>query len=81
MLMLKNIYFSQAVMAHAINPSTRKAEAGRVRGQSGLQELVPGQSPKLQRNLVSKNKQTNKQSVYFKVEKYQMPHPKTMIGK
>ena len=35
--------------AHAFNPSTREAEAGGslwVRGQSGLQELVPGQEPK-----------------------------------
>ena len=43
-------------MAHAFNPSTREVEAGGslgVRGQLGLQGLVSGQAPKLQRNLVS----------------------------
>ena len=41
------------------NPSTREAEAGgslEVRGQPDLQELVPGQAPKLQRNPVLENK-------------------------
>ena len=51
---------------HTFNPSTQEAETGRslwVQGQRGLWELVPGQIPKLQKNLVSKhtqNKQTNK---------------------
>ena len=49
---------SRVVLAHAFNPSTREAEAGVslwVRGLPGLQELVPGQAPKLQRNNISKN--------------------------
>jgi hypothetical protein len=33
----KNIKTSQAVVAHAFNPSTQEAKAGRVRGQPGLQ--------------------------------------------
>ena len=46
-------------VAHAFNLSAREAEAGgslRVQDQPGLQELVPGQASKLQRNSVSKNK-------------------------
>ena len=53
------------MVAHAFNPSTREAEAGAslgVRDQPGLQELVPGWSPKLQRKPVSKNKNKNKQT-------------------
>ena len=49
-----------AVVAHSFNTSTQEAEAGGslcVRGQPGLQEVVPGQNPKLQRNPVSKTKQ------------------------
>ena len=56
MMLHKEIKISQAVLAHAFNPSTREAEAGRtlwVRGQPGLQELVSGQAPKLQRNPVT----------------------------
>ena len=52
-----------AVVAHAFNPSTREAETGGslgVRGQLGLQELVPGQAPKIQRNTVSKNQKKKK---------------------
>ena len=59
------------MVAHTFNPSTWEAETGRslwVRSQPGLQELIPGQAPKLLRNPVSKipkkqtknNKQTNK---------------------
>ena len=51
-----------AVVAHAFNPSTWEAEAGRslgVQDQPGLQELVPGWAPKVQRNPVLK-KQTKK---------------------
>ena len=47
------------VVAYAFNPSSWKAEAGgslRVQGQTGLQELVPGQAPKLHRNPISKKK-------------------------
>ena len=50
-------------MAHAFNHSTWEAEAGislSVRGQLGLQELVPGQAPKLQRNPVLKNQKKKK---------------------
>ena len=47
-------------MTHAFHPSTREAEAGGSKGQPGLQELVPWQAPKQQRNPVS-----NKQKIYF----------------
>ena len=46
-------------VAHAFNPRTPEAGAGgsqKFRGQPGLQELVPGQTPKPQRNPVSKKK-------------------------
>ena len=56
---------SRAVVAHAFNSSTREAEPGGslwVRDQPGLQELVPGQVPKLHRNPVSKKeKKTHNQ--------------------
>lgn len=52
-----------AMVAHAFNPSTWEAEAG----QPGLQELVPGQTPKLQRNPVSKTK-TKQQKTQNKEE-------------
>ena len=45
------------MVAHTFNPSTWKAEADGslwVWGLPGLQELAPGQAPKLQRNPVSK---------------------------
>ena len=48
---------------HAFNPSTWEAETGGslgVQGQPGLQELVPGQAPKLQRSPVSKKPKQNK---------------------
>ena len=50
---------SRAVVAHAFNPRTREAEAGRslrARGQPGLQELVPGQAPKSMEKPCLKNK-------------------------
>ena len=50
---------SWAVVAHAFNPRTCEAEAGRslwVQDQSGLQELVSGQAPKLQGCLKKKIK-------------------------
>ena len=53
-----------AAVARTFNPTTREGEAGGslwVLGQPGLQELVPGQVPKLQRNPVSKNKTKQKQ--------------------
>ena len=59
---------SQAGVAHAFNPTIWEAQAGGslwVRGQIGLQDLVPEQVPKVQRNLVLKNQnknQTNKQT-------------------
>ena len=52
---------TQAVVAHAFNPSPREVEAGRylcVRGQPGLQELVPGQLVLLHRKTLSQK--TNK---------------------
>ena len=54
---------SWAVVAHAFNPSTWEAKASRslwVQGQPGLQQLVPGQAPKLQRNPVLKKTKQNK---------------------
>ena len=51
------------VGAGNFNPRTQEGEAGGslcVPGQSGLQELVPGQAPKIQRNPVSKNKKQTK---------------------
>ena len=56
------------MVAHTFNPSTREAVAGGslwVWGQSGLQELVPGQDPKLQRNPVLKNQKEKKKSKVF----------------
>ena len=53
------------MVAGAFNPSTWEAEAGGclgVRGQPGLQELIPGQAPKLQRNPVSKNQTKKKKT-------------------
>ena len=59
-----------AVVVHAFNPGTWEAEAGGtlwVQCQPGLQELVPGQAPKQDRETLSQktktntNKQTNKQ--------------------
>ena len=52
------------MVAHAFNPSTREAEAGKslqIRDQPGLQELVPGELGLLLRETLSKqtNKQTN----------------------
>ena len=46
---VKNVVSKPGGGVHAFNPSTREAETGgslRVRGQPGLQELVPGQEPK-----------------------------------
>ena len=45
---------SQAVVVLIFNPSTRE-------GETDLQELVPGQAPKLLRTLAQKNKNKNKQ--------------------
>ena len=47
-----------AIVVHTFNPSTQEAEAGGslwVRGQPGLQKLIPGQAPKLQWNPALKN--------------------------
>ena len=49
----------QEVVVHAFNPNTQEVEAGRslwVQGQPGLQELVPEQALKLQKNPFLKNK-------------------------
>ena len=54
------------VVAHAFNPSTQEAEAVGslwIRDQPGLQELVPGLAPKLQRNPVSKKQKQNKTKI------------------
>ena len=54
------------MVAGAFNPSTWEAEAGGclgVRGQPGLQELIPGQAPKLQRNPVMKKKKNKKTKI------------------
>ena len=54
---MKEKLTGRAVVAHAFNFSTWEAEAGgSVQDQPGLQELVPGQARKPQRNPVSKNK-------------------------
>ena len=50
------------MIVHAFNPSTKEAETGGslwVWGHSGLQELIPRQATKLQRNPVSKNQNQN----------------------
>ena len=47
------------MVAQAFNPNTQETETGGslwVQGQSSLQERVPGQALKLQRNPVSKKK-------------------------
>jgi hypothetical protein len=51
------------VVAHAFNPSTREAEAGRFLSSrpAWSTELVPGQ-PGLYRETLSQKKQTNKQT-------------------
>ena len=58
----KTALLGQLVVVHTFNPSTQDAEAGGslwVWGQPALQELTPGQAPKLQRNPVLKNQPTN----------------------
>ena len=63
-------------MAHTFNPSTQEAEAGGslwVRGQPGLQDLVPEHAPKLQRNPVSKRKKKTPNS-YTHIDTYMLPH-------
>ena len=50
-----------AVGAHTFNPTSQEAEAGGslcVPGEPGLQELAPGQAPKLWRNPVSTKQNT-----------------------
>ena len=50
---------SRVVVVHAFNPSILKAEIDRslwVRSQPSLQELVPGQAPKLPKKPALKNK-------------------------
>ena len=51
------------MVALAFNPSTQETEASGslwVQGQPGLQKLVPGKAPKLQRNPVSKYEKKKK---------------------
>ena len=50
------------MVVHAFNPSTWEVEAGGplwVWAQPGLQDLVPGQAPKLQRKSIFKKKIKN----------------------
>ena len=71
---------SWAVVVLAFNASIREAEAGRslrVRGQPCLQEIVPGQVPKLQRNLSQKTQKEKKLSLsarqtYNLLQKYSL---------
>ena len=46
-------------------------------GQPGLQELLPGQAPKLQTNPVSKNKKQKSAILIFKAA-VPFPHPPAM---
>ena len=63
----KNYKNCQAVMIHVFNFNTVKQRQAdrwismisKPGGQPGLQELVPGQTPKLQRNPISKTKYIN----------------------
>ena len=55
--LFENLSVSWTEVAHAFNIRTWEAEIGRslrVQGQPGLQELGPGQAPKLQSKPVSK---------------------------
>ena len=57
--------YQRAGSGGGCNPSTWEVEAGEslwVRGQPGLQELVQGQAPKLQRNPVSKNQKKKRKA-------------------
>ena len=63
----------RVVVTHAFDPSTRGAEASSflwVRSQPGLQEIVPGQVPKLQKNPVSKKKKTKQNKTTTTTKKY-----------
>ena len=60
--------FSQVVVAHAttLRHNTQEAKARGtllVPGNSSLHELIPWQTPKIQRNLVSKQKEASKQTI------------------
>ena len=60
--------FRQVVVAHAttLRHNTQEAEARGtllVPGNSSLHELIPWQTPKIQRNLVSKQKEASKQTI------------------
>ena len=61
-------YLSQAVVAHAFNPSTWEAEADGslwVRGQPGLQELIPGLAPKQHRETLSQKARKKRYCLIF----------------
>ena len=63
------IYYGQAVVAHAFNPSTQEAETSGflwVWSQPGLQDLVPGQLGLLYREtLYQTNKKTKKEDLLW----------------
>ena len=59
---------SRVVVEHDFNPCTGKAETGgsqEFRGQHGLQELVPGYTPKKQKYPVIKKMQHKKNKGYL----------------
>ena len=63
------------VVAHFFNPSTREAEAGKslcIQDQPGLQELVPGQAPKIWgKSASTKTNEPNSKDVWKSLKK---PH-------
>jgi hypothetical protein len=68
------VFISWAVVAHACNPSTQEAEAGRVRGQPGLQSESQDsqgytEKPCLGKKKKKKKKKTKKQTQKKKKQK------------
>jgi hypothetical protein len=57
---LKIVLLSQAVVAHALNPSTQEAEAGGFRGQPGLQSEFQDSQGYTERPCLEKPKRKKK---------------------